>query len=110
MHGAGLPALAIEQAGAYLAETAISPRAYLALLAEYPATMFESAAAAGDNGRTIARIWRVTLDRLADDPLAGQMLRILAWYAPEPIPRALLNGLASPPDLHRAMRSLKNAS
>jgi hypothetical protein len=88
--------LAIEQAGAYLAETAISPRAYLALLAEYPAAMFGSAAAAGDPERTIARIWRVTLDRLAEDPLAGQILRIVAWYAPDPIPRALLNGTARP--------------
>jgi hypothetical protein len=94
--------LAIEQAGAYLAETAISPRAYLALLAGYPAAMFESVAAAGDSGRAIARIWRVTLDRLADNPLAGQSLRIVAWYAPEPIPRALLTALAGLPDLHRA--------
>ena len=98
--------LAIEQAGAYLAETAISPRAYLALLAEYPATMFESAATTGNTGRTIARIWRVTLDRLADDPLTGQILRILAWYAHDPIPRALLNALADPPDLHRAIGRL----
>jgi tetratricopeptide (TPR) repeat protein len=98
--------LAIEQAGAYLAETAISPRAYLALLAEYPAAMFGSAAAAGDAGRTIVRIWRVTLDRLADDPLAGEILRVLAWYAPDPIPRALLYALAEAPDLHRAIGRL----
>ena len=98
--------LAIEQAGAYLAETAISPRAYLALLAEYPAAMFGSAATAGDSGRTIARIWRVTLDRLAADPLAGQILRIAAWWAPEPIPRALLSALAEAPDLHRAIGRL----
>ena len=98
--------LAIEQAGAYLAETAIGPRAYLALLAEYPAVMFESAAAAYDPERTIARIWRVTLDRLADDPLVGQVLRIVAWYAPDPFPRALLNALAAPPDLHHAIGQL----
>ena len=98
--------LAVEQAGAYLAETAISPRAYLALLAGYPATMFESAAAGGDTGRTIARIWRVTLDRLADYPLTGQILRILAWYAPDPIPRALLDALADPPEVHQAVGRL----
>ena len=89
--------LAIEQAGAYLAETAISPRAYLTLLAEYPAAMFESVAVTGDPGRTIARIWRVTLDRLADESLAGQIQRILAWSAPDPIPSTLLNPLARPP-------------
>ena len=45
--------------------------------------MYQAAAEGGDAARTIARIWRVTLDRLADDPLAGQVLRILAWYAPD---------------------------
>jgi tetratricopeptide (TPR) repeat protein len=98
--------LAIEQAGAYLAETGISAQAYRALMAEHPAVMFESTAVGGDTGRTIARIWRVTLDRLADTPLAGQILRILAWYAPDPIPRTILDGLADPPDLHQAIGRL----
>jgi tetratricopeptide (TPR) repeat protein len=98
--------LAIGQAGAYIAETAISPRTYLELLAKYPAAMFDAVAVAGDPKRTIARIWRVTLDRLADEPLAGQVLRILAWYAPDPIPRTLLTALAEPPDLHQAIGRL----
>ena len=68
--------------------------------------MYQAAAEGGDAARTIARIWRVTLDRLADDPLAGQVLRILAWYAPEAIPRALLDGLADPPALLRAVGRL----
>jgi hypothetical protein len=42
--------------------------------------------AAAEGDRTIPRIWHVTLDRLADDPLAGQVLRILAWYAPTRTP------------------------
>ena len=81
--------LAIEQVGAYLAQAGVTPREYVNLLAGYPAAMYQAAAEGGDAARTIARIWRVTLDRLADDPLAGQVLRILAWYAPEAIPRAL---------------------
>ena len=48
----------------------------------------------------------MTLDRLADDPLVGQVLRIVAWYAPDPIPRAMLNALADPPDLHHAIGRL----
>ncbi len=43
---------------------------------------------------------------MADDPLAGQVLRILAWYAPEAISRALLDGLADPPALLRAVGRL----
>ncbi len=93
----GFLPLAIEQAGAYLAQAGVSPREYLGLLAAYPAAMYQAAAEGGDAARTIARIWHVTLDRLAGDPLAGQVLRILAWYAPEGIPRALLDGLADPP-------------
>jgi hypothetical protein len=60
----------------------------------------------GDSARTIARIWHLTLNRLADTPLAGQLLRILAWYAPDTIPTALLNGLADPPALTHAIGRL----
>ncbi|MBE1584427.1 tetratricopeptide repeat protein [Nonomuraea angiospora] len=85
--------LAIEQAGAYLHQVRLSPRAYLDLLVERPAVMYGRAARGSDAERTIARIWRLTLDRLTDTPLAGQLLRILAWYGAEPIPRTLLDGL-----------------
>ena len=102
----GFLPLAIEQAGAYLAQAGATPREYLDLLARYPAAMYQAAAEGGDAARTIARIWRVTLDRLADDPLAGQVLRILAWYAPDAIPRALLDGLADPPAVLAAVGRL----
>jgi len=93
----GFLPLAIEQAGAYLAQAGATPAEYLGLLARYPAAMYQAAPEGGDAARTIARIWHVTVDRLAGDPLAGQVLRILAWYAPDGIPRALLDGLAGPP-------------
>jgi hypothetical protein len=98
--------LAIEQAGAYLAQAGATPRGYLDLLARYPAAMYQAAAEGGDADSTIARIWHVTLDRLADDPLPGKVLRILAWYAPEAIPRTLLDGLADPPALLHAVGRL----
>jgi tetratricopeptide (TPR) repeat protein len=102
----GFLPLAIEQVGAYLAQAGATPREYLDLLARYPAAMYRAAAEGGDAARTIARIWHVTLDRLADDALAGRLLRILAWYAPEAIPRTLLDGLADPPALLRAVSRL----
>jgi tetratricopeptide (TPR) repeat protein/transcriptional regulator with XRE-family HTH domain len=98
--------LAIEQAAAYMYQTGIRPRAYLELLAKYPAVMFGQAAESGDAERTIARIWRITLDRLTDTPLAGHLLRVLAWYAPESIPRAQLDSLADPPRLLQAIGRL----
>ena len=58
--------------------------------------MYQASAEGGDAARTIARIWHVTLDRLADEPLAGQLLRILAWYAPQAIPGLCLKGWLTP--------------
>jgi tetratricopeptide (TPR) repeat protein len=98
--------LAVEQAGAYLAETGATPREYLRLLGSYPAAMYRASAEGGDAERTIARVWHVTLDRLAVEPLTGQVLRILAWYASDDIPRTLLDGLADPPALMGAIGRL----
>ncbi|MFI6910491.1 tetratricopeptide repeat protein [Nonomuraea sp. NPDC050394] len=83
--------LAVEQAAAYLHQTRLSPRAYLGLLRKHPAVVYDRAARGSDIERTIARIWRLTLDRLADTPSAGQLLRVLAWYGAEPLPRTLLD-------------------
>ncbi|MEV4020479.1 tetratricopeptide repeat protein [Nonomuraea angiospora] len=85
--------LAIEQTGAYLHQTRLSPRAYLELLRKQPAMMYGWAARGPDSERTIARIWRLTLDQLTGIPMAGRLLRILAWYGAEPIPRTLLASL-----------------
>ncbi|MFI6743794.1 FxSxx-COOH system tetratricopeptide repeat protein [Nonomuraea sp. NPDC050451] len=99
--------LAIEQAGAYLYQTRLAPGGYLQLLREYPALMHDRAARGAAAERTIARIWRLTLARLADTPLAGDLLRILAWYGAEPIPRTLLDGLAvGPPQVQHALGEL----
>ncbi|MEV0108495.1 tetratricopeptide repeat protein [Nocardia sp. NPDC050799] len=83
--------LAVEQAGAYLAHQRFTtPRAYLRLLTDHPAPTFDRAAAGTDPQRTIARVWRVTLDRIAElEPAAGELLRTLAWYAPDNIPLTL---------------------
>ncbi|MBG0826142.1 tetratricopeptide repeat protein, partial [Planomonospora sp. ID91781] len=98
--------LAIEQAGAYLRQNRLSPRAYLDLLAAHPAVMYDQAAEGGDAERTIAQIWRLTLDRLTDTPLAGDLLRILAWYAPEALPRDVLDGVESAPLVQQALGRL----
>lgn len=52
--------LAIDQAGAYLAQTAITPREYLNMLAAYPAQMYQAGGEGSDTRRTIARIWHLT--------------------------------------------------
>ncbi|MGX1512317.1 tetratricopeptide repeat protein [Streptomyces collinus] len=113
--GDGIPAvcaelgclpLAVEQAAAYCLETGTAADEYLALLADYQADMYTAAVEGGDLQRTIARVWHVTLGRLADDPLAVTILLTIAWYAPEDIPRSLLAGLGSPPAVRGAVGRL----
>ncbi|GHA65359.1 tetratricopeptide repeat protein [Streptomyces termitum] len=99
-------ALAVEQAAAYCAETGTGPLAYLERLAAWPATMYAATAEGGDSARTCARIWRLTLDRVEATPYAGNVLRLLAWYASDRIPRDLLAPLAPPPDLDAALGRL----
>lgn len=98
--------LAIEQAAAYLHQTRLTPRAYLELLSRQPAAMFDQAAAGGDPERTIARLWRLTLARLTEVPHALQVLRVLAWYGAEAVPRTLLAPLADPAKLTTALGAL----
>ncbi|WP_461121172.1 tetratricopeptide repeat protein [Saccharothrix stipae] len=100
--------LAIEQAGAYIVQTRITPTAYLDLLTRFPTRMFTATAEGGDAQRTAARVWHVTLDRLTDTPIAGDLLRRLAWYAPDNIPRHLLATAddAPEPDLVHALGRL----
>ncbi|TDB90500.1 tetratricopeptide repeat protein [Actinomadura sp. KC216] len=99
--------LAIRQAGAYIRQTRLSPAAYLQLLHADPAALYDQTARGTDPQRTIARIWRLTLDHLATTtPLAGELLRILAWWAPDDIPRNLLEPLDAPVPLATALGDL----
>ncbi|MEU1827519.1 tetratricopeptide repeat protein, partial [Streptomyces abikoensis] len=97
--------LAVEQVAAYLAQNPLlTPRAYLNLLARYPATMYRHGAVTTPAERTIARIWNITLDRITTlQPEAADLLRTLAWYAPENIPATLADTLTDPPSLHAAI-------
>jgi tetratricopeptide (TPR) repeat protein len=98
--------LAIKQAGAYVRQTSVTPERYLELLRANPAVMYDQAARGSDAERTIARIWRITLDTVSDTPLAGHLLRIMAWWAPQAIPRALLDPVAAPAEVTTALGEL----
>ncbi|MGW7529983.1 FxSxx-COOH system tetratricopeptide repeat protein [Streptomyces sp. NPDC054783] len=97
--------LAIEQAAAYLAQNPLTtPRTYLELLARDPAQMYRHGAATTPAERTIARVWNITLDRITDlQPEAADLLRTLAWYAPEHIPTTLAGGPSGLPALDAAL-------
>ncbi|MEU6005945.1 tetratricopeptide repeat protein [Streptomyces sp. NPDC047453] len=90
--------LALEQAGAFIAQSRIPISTYRDLLRQHPAETTSTAAAGSDPQRTMARIWRITLDTLhRTTPLAVDILRTAAWYAPTAIPRTLLAPLAENP-------------
>lgn len=91
--------LAIRIAANYIAKTCISVREYGLLLTRYEAELFDPSHA-GDDGAAagITGILRVSFERFADRPLALRLLRALAWYDPEGIPRSLLDGLGQATD------------
>ncbi|MET8181662.1 FxSxx-COOH system tetratricopeptide repeat protein [Streptomyces sp. NPDC005336] len=83
--------LALEQAGAYVKRTRITFTAYLQRLAAHPAKLLGAPSDGDPRTLTVAHAWRVTLDTLAErDPDALRLLRVLAWLAPDGIPRELL--------------------
>ncbi|SNX62841.1 tetratricopeptide repeat protein [Streptomyces sp. TLI_55] len=98
--------LAVEQAAAYCAEAGISAGRYLELLGAYPEEVFAQSAEGTDQGRTVARVWRVSLDRLAETPLAGRILGVVGWWASEGIPRGYLESMGTPVEVTEAVRRL----
>jgi tetratricopeptide (TPR) repeat protein/MinD-like ATPase involved in chromosome partitioning or flagellar assembly len=83
--------LALDQAAAYISQTRITLAAYLQRLRQVPAAMY--AAGGGQAQLTIARMWDITIDAIrARHPAALKLLRILACYAPDAVPRTILGG------------------
>ncbi|TGA97420.1 tetratricopeptide repeat protein, partial [Streptomyces sp. MZ04] len=90
--------LALEQAGAFIAQTSLTVDEYRGMLRAHPEHATDAAPPGSDPARTMARIWRITLDVLHErDPRAVDILRIAAWYAPTGIPRDLFAPLAENP-------------
>ena len=84
--------LAVDQAGALLGDTGMDTDTYLRLLRERTATVLEQ-----DSGglypESVTASWAVAFDRLLDDdPAALDLLVLMSWLGPEPIPLALLTG------------------
>jgi tetratricopeptide (TPR) repeat protein len=85
--------LALEQAAAYLQETAITPSEYLALLDTRARELFTLGRPATTE-QTIATTWTVSLRRLREQrPAAEDLLVLLAFLAADDIPRTLLTQL-----------------
>jgi tetratricopeptide (TPR) repeat protein len=110
--------LALEQAGALLAETGMSVEEYLRLLREQ-VTAIMSEGKAPDYPLPMTAAWKLSVSTLAQhQPEAVILLRCCAFFGPDPIPRDLLPRgapalssplgelLANPIRLARAIREL----
>src|SRR3954463_12578968 len=82
--------LAVEQAGSLLADTGLTVDKYLRLLAERARDVLDHDPG-GTYPQSLAASWAVAFDRLAaDDPTALDLLTLVAWCGPEPVPLSLL--------------------
>jgi hypothetical protein len=88
-HTLGELPLALEQAAAYLEETASSPHEYLGLLGTHAHALFGLGQPA-TTAQTIATTWTISLQQLRQHaPAAEDLLVLLAFLAADDLPRAL---------------------
>jgi hypothetical protein len=91
--------LAVVQAAAYIRRTRSTITSYLDRFRAQPGTLLDTPGDGDPHGTTIARTWRITLDTVADrNPLALHVLRVMAWYAPDDIPRTLVRRISADDD------------
>lgn len=83
--------LAIEQAGAWLAATAMPVVTYLELLkTELPRMLEENPPS--EYQQSAAVTWLLSLDRMRNEmPAAAKLLELCAFFGPEPIPMSLVS-------------------
>jgi hypothetical protein len=98
--------LAIEQAAAWRAETGMPADEYIQLLKEKQVEMLDLPGPL-DYQKSVAAAWNLSLDKLqASNPAALRMLQVCAFFAPEPIPRAMFanaRGVSVTEDLDLAL-------
>jgi hypothetical protein len=90
-HALGDLPIAVEQAGAWLAETGTPPTDYVEQLSTSSGDVL--ALNTPEDYRTpVAATWRLSFDRLrVQSPAAARLLQLCAFFAPEPISRSLVD-------------------
>jgi tetratricopeptide (TPR) repeat protein len=88
--------LALEQAGAMLAETGMPVDEYLRLLEEHVSSIM-SEGKSPDYPMSMTAAWKLSVATLKDQlPQAQELLRCCAFFGPEPIPRDVFRQGAQP--------------
>lgn len=89
-------ALALEQAGAFIARHRVSFASYRQRWQEHDQKVLEWFNEREMNyPRSVATTWQTSIDQLGED--GRSLLNVICWLAPAPIPRTLFEGLASSP-------------
>jgi tetratricopeptide (TPR) repeat protein len=88
--------LALEQAGAMLAETGMPVDEYLRLLEDH-VTSIMSEGKSPDYPMSMTAAWKLSVSTLKNQlPQAQELLRCCAFFGPEPIPRDVFRKVAQP--------------
>ncbi|MEU9742551.1 tetratricopeptide repeat protein [Micromonospora chersina] len=104
--------LALEQAGAFIAQEDWTISAYRQELAGRPGRAYAATAQGFDTQRAVDRVWALTMDRAgARAERAGWVMATLAYLAPEPLPVTVLTGGDQDPEaVEEAIRVLASYS
>jgi hypothetical protein len=102
--------LAVEQAASWRAQTGMPVREYVKLLEENSEELLKSGVASGSNYQlSVAAAWNVPLNRLRTErPEALALLRLCAFFGPEPISREVLAGMR-PAQVPNALREVADS-
>ena len=68
---------------------------YLQRLRDRAPELFAAGRPAG-YGHTVATVWSLAFEQLAEQPVAAELVRVCAHLAPERIPRELLDAYTRP--------------
>jgi Tfp pilus assembly protein PilF len=96
--------LALEQAGAIIERRRISFSDYLTRFEDYWAELLRSGRSTGEYPDAVAMAWELSFREVDEtSPEASALLKVLAYLAPEPLPRSFIReaaALAPPPLSH----------
>ncbi|GLY99232.1 tetratricopeptide repeat protein [Actinoplanes sp. NBRC 103695] len=86
--------LALEQAAAFINHHHLSMAAYHDRLEAQTGALLAVVAPGMDAQRAVTRVWEITLEALTiSNPAAIEILRVLAWLAPDDVPRDMMTAL-----------------
>ncbi|WP_164494164.1 tetratricopeptide repeat protein [Streptomyces sp. ADI97-07] len=110
-HFLGFLPLALDQASAYMRQTQVPPSRYLEKVSKNPVKVFDSMVDGDKQQSTILRIWNVTLATLVQrSEDAVEILHILAFCAPDDIPREAIGESDSDEDFDALLGLLASFS